>query len=139
MNLKKHKGAEIRNIIKKSGHTLVSIAKKMNISRNTLYNHFKKTELNHYFLYKLGQIINYDFAKTFPELKASEIYSTAEEDDNIYLNKVKNQILILQEKYNDTLEKYNSLLTFLTKVANENQDNRLKREIKVFLNNRRKR
>ncbi len=133
MDNEKHQGEIARKAIKNSGYTLIHVAKKLNISRNTLYTRFREEKLVPQFLYQLGQIINYNFVVDFPDLQKNEAYLTAVKNDETTETKYNKQIANLQIKYYQTLEDYNKLLKFLVKIVNDNELYSLKKEIDFFV------
>jgi plasmid maintenance system antidote protein VapI len=64
-----HRGEIVEKILRKSGYSLTKVAKKLGISRNTLYNRFKNANLSYHFMMEVGKIIYYDFTIDFPEMK----------------------------------------------------------------------
>ena len=65
----KHKGQTVERIVRQNGYTLTRLAKRLNISRNTLYNKFNNPNLSFDFIMKVGEVISYDFSLDFPEMK----------------------------------------------------------------------
>jgi hypothetical protein len=116
--LKKHQGEIIEQAIRKSGIPMTRIAKGLGISRNTLYNRFGEIELEYDFLKRLGEVIHYDFALTFPELKHE--LNAPTDGHGPYIAKETFYLLNLHKKYTQLLERHNELLRILTKVANNN-------------------
>ena len=132
MNEKKHRGEIVDKVVRQSGFALNKLAKRLKISRNTLYNRFRDPELKDDFILDVGNIINYDFKRHFPGLKRED-----EEDDRrefadgnqIYLDKETVKMLELGKKYMVLLERYNDLLGIMVKLANTNEMNALRKEI----------
>ena len=132
MNEKKHRGEIVDKVVRQSGFALNKLAKRLKISRNTLYNRFRDPELKDDFILDVGNIINYDFKRHFPGLKRED-----EEDDRrefadgnqIYLDKETVKMLELGKKYMVLLERYNDLLGIMVKLANTNEMNVLRKEI----------
>ena len=136
MNEKKHRGEIVDKVVRQSGFALNKLAKRLKISRNTLYNRFRDPELKDDFILDVGDIINYDFKRHFPDLKRED-----EEDDEdrfiggnqVYLDKKTIKMLELGRKYMVLLERYNDLLRILVKLANTNEMNVLRKEIARLL------
>lgn len=136
MNEKKHRGEIVDKVVRQSGFALNRLAKRLKISRNTLYNRFKDPELKDDFILDVGDIINYNFKRHFPDLKRED-----EEDDEdrfiggnqVYLDKETVKMLELGKKYMVLLERYNDLLGILVKLANTNEMNVLRKEIARLL------
>lgn len=125
-----HRGEVIRDAIKASGVAIGVVAEKMGISRKTLYNKFKESSIPYSFILKLGEVIHHDFAQDFPHLsktvkkeapKAQPQMSTnlllpfdSEPQETTYkysnLRDCEQELVNLQHKYINLLEKFNELL-----------------------------
>lgn len=125
-----HRGEVIRDAIKASGVAIGVVAEKMNISRKTLYNKFKEPSIPYSFILKLGEVIHHDFAQEFPHLsktvkkeapKPQPQLSTnlmlpfdGEPQEVVYkpgnLRDCEQELVNLQRKYINLLEKFNELL-----------------------------
>ena len=133
MSSEKHQGEIARKAIKDSGYTFIHVAKKLNISRNTLYARFHEEVLPPHFLYQIGQAVNHDFVVDIPELRHNKAYLTAVKNDETAETRYNKQMVGLQIKYYQTLEDYNKLLRFLVKIVNDNKFYSLKKEIHTFV------
>jgi len=122
-----HRGEIVEKVLRKSGYSLTKVAKKLSISRNTLYNRFTYANLNYQFIMKVGKIIYYDFTIDFPEMK--------EEVDLLDKTPISEPVS-MGGKYIHLLEKYNSLLAVLVETANQNKLPDLHREITHMLENK---
>lgn len=127
------KGKIVQKIVKKSGHKLVAISKRLGMSRATLYKRFKEGKLTDRFLFALGEIIGYDFTEAFPNLKNSIHYRPAEKEPQEYHKGSPPQLDQIQKKYAQTLESYNKLLKFLVRLVNDNELHTIKEEIADFI------
>lgn len=124
-----HRGEVIRDAIKASGVAIGVVAEKMNISRKTLYNKFKESSIPYSFILKLGEVIHHDFSQDFPHLsktvkkespKPQPQMSTNlllpfdSEPQEVYkpnnLRDCEQELVNLQRKYINLLEKFNELL-----------------------------
>ena len=103
----------------------------MNISRNTLYNRFKEADLSYEFIASVSNIIHYNFAVDFPEMEAED--EDTGERLTRYIDRETAELLKLEKKYTDLLERYNKLLGILIRLANENDLQTLRRELMQFL------
>lgn len=128
---KKHRGEIVEKAVRESGYSLTVVSKKLGISRNTLYNKFQEANLNDDFIYKLSQIIHYDFSVNIPELNQIEKFS--EVSQSLFKDKNAKDYKDLYSKYTDLLEKHNELMRFLIKMANDNELQTLKKEISSFM------
>jgi len=127
----KHRGKIVEKIIRKSGYSLTALAKKLNISRNTLYNKFEKQNLSYRFIIEIGHIIHHDFAEDFSDM-AQEIGLMGEPPTHtIYGDTF--DLWKAERKYILLLEKYTQLILTLVKVSNTNTSKKLQEEIKNFL------
>lgn len=129
--MKKHKGQIVEQKIKDSGIKVNKVAKSMGVSRGTLYNHFKRANLDNETLIKIGKAIKYDFAIDFPELIPLK---DAEDQQSIdqYGSRTTDELVEIQRKYYKTLEKQNLLLRFLARTASQYELEELKKEVEKF-------
>ncbi len=132
--MKKHKGEIVEDVVRRSGFPITRLAKRLKISRNTLYNRFKNPDLSPEFITSISNIIHYDFALDFPELKIDG--SKADESSYKYVERNTVELLRLEKKHRDLLERHNKLLGILTTLANANELETLKKEIACFLGNK---
>lgn len=70
MNGKNLRGARVKAVIKEQGLTLTGVAKKLHIHRVTMSNWLEEDELDYKKIKKIGELLNYDFSKDFPEMKS---------------------------------------------------------------------
>ena len=118
-----HRGEIVEKVVRKSGYALTKLADKLEISRNTLYNKFQDANLSYRFIQKVGRVLHYDFSTHFPEMPKEE-----------YATGVKNNDLIsIEIKYSNLLEKHIKLLKLLVKVANESENHSLKQALNKFM------
>lgn len=124
---KKH-GTILEKAIRDSGYPITALARKLNISRNTIYQKFKADELDFDFIRKIGSIIQYDFSIDIPELSESN-YGTVPSHAAL----TNQELASLKENYTTLLEAYSTLLRILIKTNTENNLALLKKEIQEFL------
>ena len=122
--MNQHRGETVEATVRKSGYSIKAIAEKMGVSRNTIYNKFREHDLSYEFIVRVGDIIHYDFTSDFPEMKTDVVLD--KDKQVVELWKVERKYIIL-------LERYNRLLGFLIKVANDYQVEKLKKDIKRFM------
>ena len=77
-----HRGELVEKVLRKRGHSLTEVAKKLGISRNTLYNRFKDPHLSYQFIREVGKSIFYDFTIDFAEIGLLRNNFMAEKSDN---------------------------------------------------------
>lgn len=126
-----HRGQLVEKIIRKSGFSLTRLSKKLDISRNTLYNRFENPNLGYRFIMEVGNAIHYDFTIDFPNMKA-EIEKINDAPIHI-IDRDTLEILRAESKYIHLLEKYTKLLSILAKLANHNTLPTLRKEILEFI------
>jgi transposase-like protein len=126
-----HRGQIVEKVIRRSGYSITKLSRKLGISRNTLYNRFSNSNLGYRFIIEIGNVIHYDFAADFPEIKdEADIIGEAP------LRSVDRETAELwkaETKYISLLEKYTKLLGILAKLANENTLLGLRKEILEFI------
>ena len=122
--MNEHRGEIVEATVRKSGYSIKAIAEKMGVSRNTIYNKFREHDLSYDFIIRVGNLIHYDFTLDFPEIKT-----------NVSLDKDQQVVELwkLERRYIILLERYNRLLGFLVKVANDYQVEKLKKDIERFM------
>jgi plasmid maintenance system antidote protein VapI len=123
-NMLKHRGEIVEYIVRRSGYSIKALAEKLHVSRNTLYNKFREHDLSYDFIVRVSDVIHYDFTIDFPEIKTS--FSLDKDPRTAELWR-------LEQKYTQLLENYNKLLTFLIKISNDHNLERLKKDIDQFL------
>lgn len=69
---KSNHGEILRKAIEASDLSLSQVARRMKMSRSTLYSRLEKSELDYYELARFGKVLQYDLSKEIPELS---IYS----------------------------------------------------------------
>lgn len=127
----KHKGQTVERIVRQSGRSLTWIAGQLKISRNTLYNRFNSPNLSFDFINKVGEIIRYDFAIEFPEMK-KEVGDAGEQKSQYGAKKDFDYAKYMKE-YFTLANQHRKLLEFLVKIANNNELKEIKDEIGRFV------
>lgn len=123
-----HRGKIVEKIIRKSGYTLTKLAKKLNISRNTLYKTFNNPSLSYVVIMQIGHAIYYDFSVEFPEIRNEP--ELLEDNPLMAIRKDETTILWkINKKYIQLLEVYTKLLNLLVITANQNHHPQLKKEL----------
>lgn len=129
----KHRGEIVENVIRKSGFSLKKLSERLGISRNTLYNRFKEPELSYEFIIAVGNIIHYNFALELPGLQAEA--NEMGEGPVGYADRDTVELVKLERKYTNLLERYNRLLGILVRLSNTNELQVIRNEILQFLEN----
>ncbi len=132
-----HRGEIVEQIVRKSGFSLKKLAERLGISRNTLYNRFGDPNLSYEFIIKVSNVIHYDFTLDFPETKEKvqekEEKEAREQEGTDYIDRYTAELLKLERKYTNLLERYNKLLGTLVHLANNNELQTIKKEILHFI------
>jgi hypothetical protein len=118
-----HRGEIVEKVVRKSGYALTKLAGKLEISRNTLYNKFQDANLSYRFIGEVGRVLHYDFSLDFPEMLKEE-YATGKKN---------NDLISIEIKYSNLLEKHIKLLEILVKVANHSENHSLKQELNKLM------
>lgn len=127
----KHRGHMVEKVVRQSGYSITRLAKKLGMSRNTLYNRFSNPNIGYRFIMDVGNVIHYDFGIDFPEIKAE--IEIAGEAVTSTMDRGTAELLRVDRKYIRLLEKYQKLLEILVKLANVNELHTLKKEILEFI------
>ena len=109
----KHEGHTIERIIRRNRMGISEIARKMNVSRRTLYNWFESDRISTETIQKLAQIIDHDFSVEFPnKLKIyHEIDSIKSLLENKHLERGDNDsVYYWMDRYIKLLENFNEIL-----------------------------
>lgn len=96
-----HRGDILRRAIDKSGNSKALIAKKMGISRNTLYYKLNRPDLDYDFIIEAYKILKQDIAKDFPSLTKFISSASPEVGESMELNEA---LPIYKSKLNDCLD-----------------------------------
>ncbi|MFM2428347.1 MAG: hypothetical protein RL012_231 [Bacteroidota bacterium] len=122
--MNQHRGEVLEAVVRKSGYPLKTIAARLGVSRNTIYNKFREHDLSYDFIVKVGELLHYNFTYEYPEIKTT-----------VSLDKSKHvaELWWLEKKYTHLLERYGQLLSFLLRMANDYHLEILKKEIDKFL------
>ncbi|MHB9148194.1 MAG: helix-turn-helix domain-containing protein [Candidatus Amoebophilus sp.] len=114
-----HRGEIVEKVVRRSAYPLTKLADKLNISRNTLYNSFKSANLNYCFIQEVGKIVHYDFSVDFSEIQKEE-HARGEKN---------NELIRIEIKYSNLLEKRIKLLGLPVKVASQAEQYFLKQKL----------
>jgi hypothetical protein len=115
-----HRGEILEVAIRKGPYSIKILAKKLGISRNTLYNRFKEPDLDYTFILQVGDLIHHDFKTEFSELKTTV---------PIQLTQYKQELRQIEKKYLTLLECYENLLGFLIRTTHEHGLEMLRKDL----------
>ncbi|WP_316801612.1 helix-turn-helix transcriptional regulator [Pedobacter frigidisoli] len=109
----RHEGHMVERIIRRNRMGISEIARKMNVSRRTLYNWFESDCISTENIHKLAQIIDHDFSVEFPnKLRIyHEIDSIKSLLENKNLDRGDNEsVYYWMDRYIKLLENFNEIL-----------------------------
>jgi len=112
-----HHGQTLEKIIRRDGHSISEVAKKLNVNRRSIYNWFNHPVLRQEIIFKIGHALLHDFSIEFPELfKPSDFafdvqpaFLAEEFDKQTQVNTEELESLTYRDKYLKLLKKYNDL------------------------------
>jgi predicted transcriptional regulator len=113
-----HRGEKIEKAVRASGIPISLLAKKLKLTRRTVYNIFEDPDAEIDIILQIGKIINYDFSKDFPKLIMKN-YALLEDPQAEYgsktIKELREEVEYWKGKYIHLLEEYNRILLKLTK------------------------
>jgi predicted transcriptional regulator len=105
-----HRGEIIEKAVRDSSVALSELARRLKVSRKTIYNIFERYDVDMDIVYKIGEIIHYDFSMHFPTMKNSPEIEIQKVDNSIETTLLKKEIEYWKDKYIVLLEEHNKLL-----------------------------
>ncbi|MEO1218985.1 MAG: helix-turn-helix domain-containing protein [Bacteroidota bacterium] len=106
--MSKHRGKVVEKVVLGGPYPIKKLADKLQISRNTLYQKFKKQDLSYDFILEVGSLIHHDFTQEFKELSPTLFIDRATHA---------RKLGILQAKHVYLAARYDQLLRFLVHIA----------------------
>ena len=105
-----HYGSILEKAVKKDCMCISEIARKLQVSRRTLYNWFESENIDLEIFYKVGVITGHDFSKEIPGFGEEKKRFAGNFPELPALNNNTNMAYYWMERYIHLLEKYNSIL-----------------------------
>jgi plasmid maintenance system antidote protein VapI len=106
--MEKHAGEIVEMAIRRSDISIAEVARRLSVTRRSVYYWFNKKVLCISVIYKIGQVINIDFSNDFhmPSGNANTSYQLSADADN----PVSSDAIFWKNKYIKVLEQYTELL-----------------------------
>jgi hypothetical protein len=130
-------GQVIERVVRRDHMGISELSRKLHVSRRTIYNWFDQESLNFEIICKIGNAINHDFSKEFPD-EFAKIDDEIGQNMHVFMNEDRhlsressNSVNYWMNKYIKLLEKYNELLSrefpssFSTNGTNSDQYNNI--------------
>jgi DNA-binding Lrp family transcriptional regulator len=118
--IERHRGEILEMVIRKSPYPIKTLARKLGISRTTLYNKFKEYNLDYDFLLHVSDTLHYDIKSEIPQLNTKVI---------LPINQYSQQARLIEKQYIELLERYKRLFGFLTRITHKYGLERVRHQI----------
>lgn len=119
--MEKHHGKIIERVVRRANISLSELSKLLGVNRRSVYNWFTLPKIRPEVIYRLGQALEYDFSKEFPEFFTAEDFSNTQKQvealrsDNVMHNAADEEFW--KDKYITLLEKINRTMTIGQNVS----------------------
>lgn len=117
--MEKHRGKILANAIEERGIFKATIAKKLGISRATMYNMLERDDVPLEMFIKIGKILQYDFSKHIPEIHGEHSAQMVQEPRVAYGKEpedIQKELNMYKHKYLELLEENRRLMRQLVKM-----------------------
>jgi len=116
-----HIGQHVEDAVRKSGFSLTVVAKRLGISRRTLYQWFTYPDLSSAKVYRVGNVINHDFTTEIEDM--ATIASENEYHYNSGMPPDYKKILLERDKYlrmyHELVDKHNEAMEKIIRLQEE--------------------
>lgn len=108
-----HRGQVVRAKLDEIGVKVSKLAQRLDYSRGHMYKLFESENLGYPIIYKIGEVINYDFSHDFPEMPVKRIeQNIVSEPEEVYginttnVYELKKAVVFWRDRYYALMEKY---------------------------------
>ena len=119
-------GQVVERVVRRDPMGISELARRLNVSRRTIYNWFEMEKLSFDIICKIGFVIGHDFSNEFPEDFAQKSNNAIEEPFTEIQNGTEqpsNAIYYWMDRYIKLLEKFNETLSHEIKDHDPHSDN----------------
>jgi len=123
-----HRGQLVEDAVRKSGFSLTVVAKRLDISRRTLYQWFTYPDLSSRKILKIGKVIGQDFSDQLSDLGniASEFEYSYGSSETLDYKKVLTERDKYLSLYHDLVEKHSKTMEKMMQLQEEINELKLK-------------
>lgn len=123
-----HRGQLVEDAVRKSGFSLTVVAKRLDISRRTLYQWFTYPDLSSRKILKIGKVIGQDFSDQLSDLGniASEFEYSYGSSETLDYKKVLTERDKYLSLYHDLVEKHSKTMEKMMQLQQEVNELKLK-------------
>jgi AcrR family transcriptional regulator len=107
-----HRGEILEKVVRKRNPNITDLSKKVGYDRQTIYRHFKDTQLSDSIILKYAKALKYDFYREFPDLLnySNMVAEPLADYRPLTLSDALKEADGWKNKYISLLERYNELL-----------------------------
>lgn len=119
--MEKHHGKIIERVVRRANMSLSELSKLLGVNRRSVYNWFTLSKIRPEVIYRLGQALEYDFSKEFPEFFSPEDFQTTRKpSEGVRSERQMYQAAdeeFWKDKYITLLEKINKTMTVAKNIS----------------------
>jgi transcriptional regulator with XRE-family HTH domain len=119
---KSHMGEILEHVVRRDRMGISELARRLNVSRRTMYNWFEMDRLSIEIIRRIGLVIGHDFSAEFPEefaKKSDYVDGESFADIQNSLEPPPTAVYYWMDRYIKLLEKFNSVLSHDSKLKEE--------------------